>query len=176
MMIATTFEKELKKIFGNDLILNNTKYVGRNCYGELDENIRMKARFVSMGVSSHFDALRLELINRTEGEIDATVIRLNEIWGKKSVPGNTNSRDGVSPHLWISDEKLAWYLYQPTTKDFDILRESVKEYASVFKDFSVEKEKKQSIKNSFPIKKKRNQKRLQKVNKTIWRFNYGNVN
>ena len=41
---------------------------------------------------------------------------------------------------------MAWYLYQPTTKDFDILRESVKEYASVFKDFSVEKEKKQSIK------------------------------
>ena len=39
MMIATTFEKELKKIFGDDLILNNTKYVGRNCYGELDENM-----------------------------------------------------------------------------------------------------------------------------------------
>ena len=162
MMIATTFEKELKNIFGNDLILNNTKYVGRNCYGELDENIRMKARFVSMGVSSHFDALRLELINRTEGEIDATVIRLNEIWGKKSVTGNTNSRDGVSPHLWISDEKLAWYLYQPTTNDFDILRESVKEYASVFKDFSVEKEKKQSIKKQLSDKKETQPKKIAK--------------
>lgn len=71
MMIATTFEKELKKIFGNDLILNNTKYVGRNCYGEIDENIRMKARFITMGISTHFEALKLELINRTEGEIDA---------------------------------------------------------------------------------------------------------
>ena len=162
MMIATTFEKELKKIFGDDLILNNTKYVGRNCYGELDENIRMKARFVSMGVSSHFDALRLELINRTEGEIDATVIRFNEIWGKKFVPGNTNSRDGVSPHLWISDEKLAWYLYQPTTNDFDILRESVKEYASVFKDFSVEKEKKQSIKKQLSDKKETQPKKIAK--------------
>ena len=151
MAIATTFEKELKKIFGDDLILNNTKYVGRNCYGELDENIRMKARFVTMGVSNHFDALRLELINRTEGEIDATVIRLNEIWGKKSVPGNPNFRDGVSPHLWLNGDKLGWYAYQPTTKDFDILRESVKEYASIFKDFSVEK--KQSIKKQLSDKK-----------------------
>ena len=162
MAIATTFEKELKKIFGNDLILNNTKYVGRNCYGELDENIRMKARFVSMGVSSHFDALRLELINRTEGEIDATVIRLNEIWGKKAVPGNPNFRDGVSPHLWLNGDKLGWYAYQPTTKDFDILRESVKEYASVFKDFSVEKEKKQSIKKQLSDKKETQPKKTAK--------------
>ena len=162
MMIATTFEKELKKIFGDDLILNNTKYVGRNCYGELDENIRMKARFVSMGVSSHFDALRLELINRTEGEIDATVIRLNEIWGKKAVPGNPNFRDGVSPHLWLNGDKLGWYAYQPTTKDFDILRESVKEYASVFKDFSVEKEKKQSIKKQLSDKKEMQPKKITK--------------
>lgn len=162
MMIATTFEKELKKIFGDDLILNNTKYVGRNCYGELDENIRMKARFVSMGVSSHFDALRLELINRTEGEIDATVIRLNEIWGKKAVPGNPNFRDGVSPHLWLNGDKLGWYAYQPTTKDFDILRESVKEYASVFKDFSVEKEKKQSIKKQLSDKKETQPKKIAK--------------
>ena len=162
MMIATTFEKELKKIFGNDLILNKTKYVGRNCYGELDGNIRMKARFITMGISNHFEALKLELINRTEGEIDATVIRLNEIWGKKFVPGNTNSRDGVSPYLWLNDDKLAWYLYQPTTKDFDILRESVKEYASVFKDFSVEKEKKQSIKKQLSNKKETQPKKTAK--------------
>jgi len=162
MAIATTFEKELKKIFGDDLILNNTKYVGRNCYGELDENIRMKARFVTMGVSNHYDALRLELINRTEGEIDATVIRLNEIWGKKAVPGNPNFRDGVSPHLWLNDDKLGWYAYQPTTKDFDILRESVKEYASVFKDFSVEKEKKQSIKKQLSDKKETQPKKIAK--------------
>ena len=75
---------------------------------------------------------------------------------------NTNSRDGVSPHLWISDEKLAWYLYQPTTKDFDILRESVKEYASVFKDFSVEKEKKQSIKKQLSDKKETQPKKIAK--------------
>lgn len=162
MAIATTFEKELKKIFGDDLILNNTKYVGRNCYGELDENIRMKARFVTMGVSNHYDALRLELINRTEGEIDATVIRLNEIWGKKAVPGNPNFRDGVSPHLWLNGDKLGWYAYQPTTKDFDILRESVKEYASVFKDFSVEKEKKQSIKKQLSDKKETQPKKIAK--------------
>ena len=162
MAIATTFEKELKKIFGNDLILNNTKYVGRNCYGELDENIRMKARFITMGISNHYEALRLELINRTEGEIDATVIRLNEIWGKKAVPGNPNFRDGVSPHLWLNGDKLGWYAYQPTTKDFDILRESVKEYASVFKDFSVEKEKKQSIKKQLSDKKETQPKKTTK--------------
>lgn len=158
-MYATTFEKELKKIFGNDLILNNTKYIGRNCYGELDENIRMKARFITMGISTHYEALRLELINRTEGEIDATVIRFNELWGKKAVPGNPNFRDGISPHLWLSDDKLAWYVYQPTTKDFDILRECVKEYASIFKDFSIEKEKKQSIKKQLSDKNEQTPKK-----------------
>ena len=78
---------------------------------------------------------------------------LNEIWGKKSVPGNPNFRDGVSPHLWLNGDKLGWYAYQPTTKDFDILSESVKEYASIFKDFSMEKEQKQSIKKQLSDKK-----------------------
>lgn len=160
MAVATTFEKELKKIFGDDLILNNTKYVGRDCYGEIDDNIRMKAHFVTMDISGQYNALRLELINRTEGEIDAVVIRLNEIWGKKDVPGNPNFRNGVFPHLWLNGDKLGWYVYQPTTRDFEILRESVKEYTSVFKDFSLEKEQKPSIKKQLadnkdnPSKKK----------------------
>lgn len=145
MSMTTTFEKELYKIFGDDLILDNTKYIGRNCYGELDNNIRMKASFTTMGTSSHFEALRLQLINRTEGEIDTTVIRFNEIWGKKAV-SNPNFRDGIFPHLWLCDNKLEWYVYQPTPRDFEILRDSVQEYASIFKDFSKEREQKPSIK------------------------------
>jgi len=159
MSVKTTFDKELCKIFGDDLVLDNTKYIGRSCYGELDGNIRMKATFASMELSSHYDAIKLQLLNRTEGEIDTVVIRFNEIWGKKAV-SNPHFQNGVFPHLWLSDNKLEWYVYQPTPRDIEILRDSIQEYVSVFKDFSMEHEQKPSIKqqlsdsNSKPTQKK----------------------
>ncbi len=54
----------------------------------------------STHISSQYDAIRLTVLNRTEGVVDRTLLRFQDVWGKKQVPNNPNFRSGVIPHLW----------------------------------------------------------------------------
>lgn len=55
-MVETTFQKELEKIFGNDAVLDNTRYVGRACIGSLASDIRAKVEFVTRMVADEYEA------------------------------------------------------------------------------------------------------------------------
>lgn len=136
----TTFENELNKIFGNDDLLKNTKYIGRVCFGELDGDMRLRAEFITLGVSSHYEALKLSAINRKDGVVDSIIVRFSELWGKKQTQ-NPNFPNGLYPHLWHSDNKLEWYVYQPSASDFDMLKSTVKDYMSLYitNDIEIEK-------------------------------------
>ena len=138
--MTTTFRNELEKIFGNDAVFDNTRYVGRACIGSLAPDIRAKAEFVTGMISNHYEAIRIKIINRHEGEIDTSLIRFGELWGNKAVQGNPNFRDGVSPHMWMYDNKLEWYAYHPTEEDFNILRDEISEYTEMFRDMTMEME------------------------------------
>ena len=111
-MIHTTFQNELNKIFGNDSVFDNTRFVGRACYGSLGADLKASAQFVSLHISNQYDALKINIINRTEGAIDSVTIRFKELWGNKYT-NNPNFREGVSPHLWLDGDKLEWYVYTP---------------------------------------------------------------
>jgi len=136
----TTFENELKKVFGNDDLLKNTKYIGRVCFGELGGDMRLRAEFVTLGISSHYEALKLSAINRKDGVVDSIIVRFSELWGKK-LTQNPNFPNGLYPHLWHSDNKLEWYVYQPSASDFDLLKSTVKDYMSLYitNDIEIEK-------------------------------------
>lgn len=131
--MTTTFKDELQKIFGYDEILSDTKYVGRACFGSLGKDTRMKAEFITTTTSGNYDALRMHILNRRDGEIDALTIRFNETWGTKTV-SNGSYRRTIEPHLWQNDGNLAWYSYEPTYSDIEKLATEVKEYADVFRE------------------------------------------
>lgn len=138
--MSTTFENELRKIFDNMDNLRDVKYVGRACYASIGKELKLKTEFVNISMSStHYDAVRCRVINRTDGEVDVNTIRLKDLWGIKKIPNNPSfSRDGVSPHMWICDNELEWYAYQPTKEDFAELSDSIKEYTEVFQEQSEE--------------------------------------
>ena len=81
MAVPTTFEKELHKIFDGIDNLDNKKYVGRAFYASIDSNTKFKAEFISTNSYEHFDALRIRILHKEEGELDANTIRLKEAWG-----------------------------------------------------------------------------------------------
>ena len=65
------FESELKKIMDNSSILKDQKYVGRICYGTINDNLRARVEFVTLGVSDHYAGLKTSIINRKEGVVDS---------------------------------------------------------------------------------------------------------
>lgn len=131
--MVTTFEKELRKIFDDEALFADTKFVGKCCYGKLTDTVNVKAQFVTRGIAKRYEALKLTLINRNEGEIDSVSLSFKDIWGKKQV-NNPNFASGINPYLWECNSELEWYVYQPSPRDFEVLQDSVDDYLEVFRE------------------------------------------
>ena len=77
-------------------------------------------------------ALKPVVLNRTEGLVDAMILRLKGLLGRKPVPGNPNFSDGVSPYIWNDYVKLEWYAFHPTPTDYETIRQAAEQYADIF--------------------------------------------
>lgn len=130
-MGMTAFEQELRKIVSPRY--PDATYFGRACYVRLSEMNRAKIQFISTHIASQYDALRLTILNRDEGAVDNLVLRFSDLLGKKHT-SNPNFRDGVIPHLWDDCGKVAWYVYQPSSRDYQELSDAVGSYLEVFQE------------------------------------------
>lgn len=114
------FEQELRRIFDHDVVFADTRFAGNVCYGRLNADVRIKARFVTCGYADNYEALNVTLLNRCEGEIDSSLLRFCNLWGVKKV-NNPNFREGVAPRIWSCDGKADWYVYKPNEADLQKL-------------------------------------------------------
>ena len=130
----TVYESELRKLFENSDLMDRHRFSGRVCVGELGKDLRVRAEFLSTCVANQYDAIRLTVLNRTEGVVDRTTLRFKDVWGKKPVPGNPNFRSGVLAHLWDDRGDVDWYAYHPSAADYDSLRQAIGQYLSMFRE------------------------------------------
>lgn len=136
MGVPTTFEKELHKIFDGIDNLDNKKYVGRAFYANIDKDVKFKAEIISLNTYEHYEALRIRILRRDEGEVDANTIRFKDAWGIKV----GNGPYGVSPYMWINNGKLEWYAYTPNPRDYEILADQITDYVEIFQDQDMSQE------------------------------------
>lgn len=129
--MATFFEKEMRKLFRQGLDLPDTAFVGRVCYGKLNEDVRVRMEFVTERIADQYSALKVTLLNRKEGPVDSLLLRFADVWGEKPV-ANPNFREGIFPHIWKDGNDFSWYVYQPTAVDYKTLADAVGSYTSMF--------------------------------------------
>lgn len=137
--MSSFFEQELRKLFGDGTVIQDPHFVGRACLGTLGSDLRVRAQFITMGHADRYEALRLTVMNRTEGDVDKAVLRFREIIGIKPVPGNPNFRSGVSPYIWDDYGKAEWYAFRPTESDYSAIRQAAAQYLDVFQDRTPER-------------------------------------
>lgn len=118
----TFYEQELRKIVGS--AYPDASYVGRTCYVRLDEMNRAKIQFITTGISKHYDALRMTILNRQEGEVDNLALRFSDLLGKKD----------VMPHIWDDAGDVDWYIYHPSRQDYEVLTDAVSDYLGIFQE------------------------------------------
>ena len=124
------FEGELRLMFGKNNIINQTKIVGRTLLGKLDDDLRVKLQFVSTGVSKHYDALQISIINRTDGVIDKETMLFGDIIGQKTSYGTAN----VNPYMWEeNNSKAYWYTPVSITEKAQIA-DTVLDYVGMYQD------------------------------------------
>ena len=125
------FGQELSKILTQCKTSGVVSYAGRSAYIQLDPDLRARLEFVSLNIAGQYNALKLTILNRTEGAVDVNILRFGDLLGKKKV-SNPNFSDGILPHLWDDYGKVDWYVYQPTQADYRLLAGTVDEYLQVF--------------------------------------------
>ena len=127
------FVRELQKMFDQESSLAEVQYIGRACYGKLNNNIRAKIEFVTCGVLDHYEGIRITLINKNDGEIDRNTLLFKDVLGHKQV-SNPNFKNGIVPYLWNYGGTAEWYVYKPTGEDYRKLTETVNAYIGLFQE------------------------------------------
>jgi hypothetical protein len=137
-MADNFFEKELRKLFENNPIMDDIRFAGRACIGRLTDTTNVKLRFVTMGMHEKYEAIEATVLNRLEGTIDSNTFRFKDILGAKLV-NNPNFPGGIMPHIWNSGFKSGyeWYGYKPTPADYEQISEAIDEYMGMFQEQTI---------------------------------------
>ena len=148
------FEQQLRRLAAACDGISNPVFAGRACYGDLGGDNRVKLQFITLGHADHYPAIKANILNRAEGEVDSLVFRFSDVWGKKM---DSNYNGGV-PHIWTSSGKSEWYGYQPTNQDFKVLATEVGGYLDVFIVRAPARDKEKPTEKESVVKKLRNAK------------------
>ena len=128
--MSNFFEAELRRLFSDGEIIQNPTFVGRACLGNLDGDLRVRAEFVTMGVADQYEALRLTVLKRTDGEVDRLLIRFGEVFAD----GVSRAQFGKTPFMWTYRGVSEWYNFQPAAADYQALRRAAGNYLDVFRE------------------------------------------
>ena len=99
--MSSFFEQELWHLFGDGKTFDNPACSGRACLGTLGRDLRVRAQFISTHISGEYNALKLTVLNRTDGPVDTLVLKLKDLLGPKLVPVDSTFREGVTHRTWV---------------------------------------------------------------------------
>ena len=121
------YEKEMREMFGNKDLLQDAKFCGKMMLAKLDEELRLKLQFVTMGYADNYEAIKATILKRDEGAVDCHIFRFSDIIGYK----RKYSSEKVKPYMWEDGERSCWYTPVSTAEKQQIAQ-TVLEYAGMF--------------------------------------------
>lgn len=121
------FEGELRLMFGNNCIIQDPKIVGRTLLGKIDDDLRVKLQFVSTGISKHYDAIQVSVINRTEGLVDRETMLFGDIIGQKNSLGSK-----VNPYMWEESSHTAYWYTAVSVSEKAQIADAVLDYVGMY--------------------------------------------
>jgi hypothetical protein len=121
----TVFEREMRKIFGeSEFLSENTIFTNKVMLSDIGDDLRAKVEFVYTNVADHYNALKLSIINRTEGAVDIQLFKFVDIIGEKS---------GYAPYIWDArGGDVDWYIGRPNTNDYESIQEEIEQYIGMY--------------------------------------------
>lgn len=124
----TKFEKQLRQWFPAGEFWGTPVYTGKTMLSRLDDNLLVKVSFIHTKIAQHYDALRVKIMNRTEGEIDSQVFRFEDVIGKL----RTRSGDFIEPYVWDYNGQVEWYGGSPTVAQHALISNEVQGYVQMY--------------------------------------------
>lgn len=121
-------ENELRRMFRESELFYDAMFCGKMMIGKLDKDVRTKIEFFSTEIHKHYDALKVTIMNRTEGTIDMSVLKFGDIIGLKN---------GTNPYFWDERNCTGWYGFKITGDEYDQISDTVHDYMSMFAEENI---------------------------------------
>lgn len=115
------YETELKKMIRGIPFIQSHTLAGKSILGKLDRDLRVKISLVTTGIAEHYDALKVHIINRTEGEVDIQLVKFRDILSNGKYIVIVEGRDGPT-----------WGLNNPLQSDYIKINQFLHNYLSYF--------------------------------------------
>ena len=127
------FESELRQMFGNAENISDAKFIGRTMLGKLDDDLLVKAQFVSTHVAKQYDAIQVSILNRTDGVVDKETMVFGDIIGTKM----TRCSDKVNPYMWEESVGKAFCYTPLSITEKAQISDTVLDYVEMFQENSL---------------------------------------
>ena len=103
--------------------------IGDVLYIKLNKERRVKITLYNTWSSDNYDAVKIGVINKNDGEIDKRIVKFSELF--KCMQDLTHPNK-IGKHIWYSGGKYEWY-GKPTKEDLKAIRETVVNYIELMK-------------------------------------------
>ena len=123
-----SFEKEMRKFFATDKLIEDKVYFGATLTGRLNDTTNVKVYFDTQMVADKYCGFTVMIINKTSGVVDRVYIKFSDILGTITVGPNK-----MSIHLWKDREDVSWYCHTPTAKEIKDVMTVVSNYIKLYK-------------------------------------------
>ena len=122
------YEQEMRRMFADSHIIHDSQFCGRTMLGKLDDELRIKLQFVSTFIADQYDAIKVTVINRTDGVVDKQILRFSDIIGMY----DHGTLGLVAPYIWEYNNQAEWYT--PTTHtDKAQIADAVLDYIGMYR-------------------------------------------
>ena len=120
--------EELKKMFEGRIAMQDMHYVGKACYGRLEENLRGKIELGQGFMDNGYTRLTISVLERTNGLVDQMKFLISDVTGlKQEIDGERIA----GPELRSYKDSVWWNCEMEET-DYQKLAEAVNGYLSLF--------------------------------------------
>ena len=134
------FEHERKMMFDDTDVIKDVKICGKTLLGKLDDELRIKLQFVATLIAGQYDAIKVTVINRTEGAVDTEIFKFSDIIGQQ----NRGALSAVNPHIWVCNDKPDWYI--PVTASQKVeMADKILSYVSMYRSQNMGMENEQQM-------------------------------
>ena len=120
--------EELKKMFEGRIEMKYIHYVGKACYGRLEENLRGKIELGQGFMDSGYTRLTVSVLERTNGLVDQMKFLISDVTGLKQ---ETEGGRIAGPEL-RSYKDSVWWNCEMEEADYQKIAEAVNGYLSLF--------------------------------------------
>lgn len=124
----TFFEKELRRFFENNTLIEDKVFVGKVLTGKLNSTTNIKIYWDTLGVADTYPGFNVKIINKSNGVVDAIYVKFSDIIGRVNLGDRKQTY-----YVWISSGEAEWYSPSPKAAQVKKITDVISDYIKLYK-------------------------------------------